>query len=1249
MRILAIRGQNLASLAGQFEVDFEKHPLGDAGIFAITGPTGAGKSTLLDAMCLALFNVVPRLGQAPARASIKSGEGEELGTSDPRAILRHGTVEGYAEIDFVGRNGQRYRSTWSVQRAYRRADKPLKKPQISFSCLETGERLGSGLRETLGEIAMIVGLTADQFRRAVMLAQGDFEAFIRANADDRAILLERLTGSHIYADLGRAAYRKAAELKAGLQAREDALGAQICLDETQRQKLEADLQAAWQAWDSARQATRDLETALRWKEQEQELRERQAACAQALEEARQADRNAEPRREILRGKQTAWTMVGEWRALETARQRASLATAAHRACAEELRQAAVLATEAVQACDMAEHAVAETRMDAERIRPELETARELDQRLAEMGRNLERLELDRKNRSEELAACRKAEALADTVRTRCDEELGSLALWLEETAALGELAGHETVLAQAFDDHARGKALLAEKVMQNSEATKNILKTEALVEACRLQEERALSDHQTAENAMATAREAVPADDVLVTLDERFQRLTAIKPVLVKTRSLAEKILNISSELSIARQKCDQTAGRLQELAVSLRGVHEALPVLRARRDEAQAAFALAKAASSEAAQHLRAGLQEGEPCPVCGAREHTLTALDSLLGDHVAQQRGRVRDIETELSDREREQSRLDTENRLLMQDKTEIGHRIAALEAGYETCRVVLEQSRTDLIGAARDAGLDVAGLETDALDGTDPEGGDEAFETQLVCAEREVEAQRRAAHAARSALDRARQAETEARQRLQVVRKAREEAGSERDRAERVVSELRHYTDRLRETLVKDERVIDGFMKDVVDWRTLEKPAAWLAEQLVVWRERSSRRVALEGERPQLIAACHARANATASVAGVLEELREQTRQIQGERTGLAQKRNALLDGRSVAAEELRLRTQQEQAAQAWDLARQRKEQCEKARAAASGRHEKAASTAYEDAADQARRQKVLDDLLASRGMTEAVVAAVAEEGQAALDAEAAVLSALERVVERAQDELASRTGDLERHMATTPAGASEELTEKMAAARVKEQESHSRQTDLAFQMRRDDDLRAQTARQRAELELEREKARVWLQLDELIGDSEGRKFRRFAQGVTLDRLLAHANARLSELKPRYTLERGQGGDMLIQVVDNEMGGEVRGVHNLSGGERFLVSLALALGLAEMSTGRGLRIESLFIDEGFGALDTASLGQALALLEHLHATGRRVGVISHVEEVKERIPVKIQVMPVSRGTSRIEVVSE
>ena len=101
MKILAIRLKNLASLAGPFELDFTAEPLASAGLFAITGPTGAGKSTLLDALCLALFGAVPRLGNASQSAKVPDADGE-IGSYDPRTLLRRGTGAGYAEVDFLG-------------------------------------------------------------------------------------------------------------------------------------------------------------------------------------------------------------------------------------------------------------------------------------------------------------------------------------------------------------------------------------------------------------------------------------------------------------------------------------------------------------------------------------------------------------------------------------------------------------------------------------------------------------------------------------------------------------------------------------------------------------------------------------------------------------------------------------------------------------------------------------------------------------------------------------------------------------------------------------------------------------------------------------------------------------------------------------------------------------------------------------------------------------------------------------------
>ncbi|HEY6083264.1 MAG TPA: SbcC/MukB-like Walker B domain-containing protein, partial [Chitinophagaceae bacterium] len=162
--------------------------------------------------------------------------------------------------------------------------------------------------------------------------------------------------------------------------------------------------------------------------------------------------------------------------------------------------------------------------------------------------------------------------------------------------------------------------------------------------------------------------------------------------------------------------------------------------------------------------------------------------------------------------------------------------------------------------------------------------------------------------------------------------------------------------------------------------------------------------------------------------------------------------------------------------------------------------------------------------------------------------------------------------------------------------------------------------------------------------WGKLNDIIGSADGRKFRQIAQEYTLDVLLGHANIHLEMLTKRYQVQRIPG-TLGLQVLDQDMGDEVRTVYSLSGGESFLVSLALALGLASLSSTR-MRVESLFIDEGFGSLDPVTLNMAMDALERLHDQGRKVGVISHVQEMTERIPVQIRVSKRASGRSKVEV---
>ncbi|MEG3023457.1 MAG: SbcC/MukB-like Walker B domain-containing protein, partial [Akkermansia sp.] len=164
--------------------------------------------------------------------------------------------------------------------------------------------------------------------------------------------------------------------------------------------------------------------------------------------------------------------------------------------------------------------------------------------------------------------------------------------------------------------------------------------------------------------------------------------------------------------------------------------------------------------------------------------------------------------------------------------------------------------------------------------------------------------------------------------------------------------------------------------------------------------------------------------------------------------------------------------------------------------------------------------------------------------------------------------------------------------------------------------------------------------------WRKLNELFGSADGAKFKVLAQGYTLDVLLGYANNHLKDISQRYLLERVSSDSLSLQVVDLDMLSEIRSVHSLSGGESFLISLALALGLSSLSSNR-MRIESLFIDEGFGSLDADTLRVAMDALERLQTQGRKIGVISHVAEMTERITTQIKVIKSSNGRSKIEII--
>ena len=202
-----------------------------------------------------------------------------------------------------------------------------------------------------------------------------------------------------------------------------------------------------------------------------------------------------------------------------------------------------------------------------------------------------------------------------------------------------------------------------------------------------------------------------------------------------------------------------------------------------------------------------------------------------------------------------------------------------------------------------------------------------------------------------------------------------------------------------------------------------------------------------------------------------------------------------------------------------------------------------------------------------------------------------------------------------------------------------------ENTTRQGEIRQQLKQDSDNRQHQQTLRQQIEEAAHLADDWGYLNSLIGSSTGDRFRKFAQGLTLDNLVWLANQQLNRLHGRYLLQRKASDALELEVVDTWQADAVRDTRTLSGGESFLVSLALALALSDLVSHK-TRIDSLFLDEGFGTLDSETLDTALDALDALNATGKTIGVISHVEAMKERIPVQIKVKKINGlGYSKLD----
>jgi len=1253
MKILRIAGRNLASLAGDFCVDFEAEPLASSGLFAISGPTGAGKSTLLDALCLALYGNTPRLPKSGGRgaSALPDAGGDTVSTFDPRNLLRRGTAEGHAEVDFVGNDGLRYRARWSVRRSRNKASGLLQPPAMTLHRLPELVALGATKTEAAAEIAQRVGLSFEQFTRSVLLAQNEFSAFLKTDENERGELLETLTGSAVYSEISKRAYERyklEQENVRGIGAR---LADQTPLAAEARAELDAARAAAETALAAIEVQRALLEAQLRWHQERDKLRHNETEADSLLAQARlgfEAARERRMRLATLEAVQDARPLMVDLARLEKERVEAETALANGQ---RELQRVQEAARQGVQDLTLATDAVHEAEAAQGAAAPQLDAAKALDATVATLREADDKLRAQRDAAAAQATQAQAAFAQASETLDATRAQEARSAAWLDANRRLEALATQWPRWDKLFGQLGAAAQASRATAAQLAQAERTLLDATARATASKEAVQAASNriEQQEAARAQAVAALAQFDLDALLEaragLETRRDALTAAEKIWQGYASARQRLQRI--DLERGKTGAVRTAAE-----TALSAATDAAPALKAAAGQAQLALSAAELACAAKVEDLRERLVEHEPCPVCGSEDHPYAAPDVRLHavlDTLRAQVDAVRArVQANLSAQATHRAELGASQErleLLDEERSGLQDDVQMLEAAWNNHPLAQEAApeagRADWFGAQLQ---DVR----EAL---------RANDLQQQSARRAFQAR----DAAQAAFDAANAESRRVQDAAQLASAAQLDAQHARQtlsaQAERDASTL----DALLAELdpVMSAASGDGWQ---AGWRA--DPAGWHREragEAQAWEAQSAQlaeqRAALAGIEASAREAAVRAEHAAQAAAGAQEAYARSEAALRERRA----ERAALFDGRAVQDVEAglarRLAAARETLA-ARQLAANEAAQLEtRIRAGIAQAGERIASL-QDDARDAASRlADWIEDYAGQHGGLEPVenqgaLAALLAVGAQWLANERAALAEIDGAVATAAAVLAERKSQRALHEAGADAFAHSQDAKAVAAAlgkvQAERQDLHEGATALRLQAAQDDERRVKARAMLAEIERQQAIEARWGRLSELIGSADGKKFRNYAQQFTLEVLLGYANAHLGHLAKRYRLERVDNAgapSLALMVRDHDMGGEIRSVNSLSGGESFLVSLALALGLASLSSNR-VRVESLFIDEGFGSLDSETLTVAMDALDALQSMGRKVGVISHVHEMTERIAAKIQVRRAGGGSSAVTV---